>query len=60
MVSGSLSLSRYVILYPRNSPKIVSDGGGFHDTYIEFADVLCAIVVTGFPTGTENQMKIKK
>lgn len=43
--------------YPRNSPNIVSGGGGFHDMYIELDDVLWAIVVTGFPIGTEKERK---
>lgn len=47
-----LSRGRYVILYPKNSPKIVSAGGGFQEMYIEVADVLWAIVATGFPVGT--------
>lgn len=46
---------RYVIRYPRNSPKIVSGGGGFHDMYIELDDVLWAIVVTGLPVGTAKK-----
>lgn len=43
--------------YPRNSPNIVSGGGGFHDMYIELDDVLWAIVVTGLPIGTTKTVK---
>lgn len=35
----------------------MSRGGGFHDTYIELADVLCAMVVTGLPVGAGKDKK---
>lgn len=55
VVSLDRSRTRYVIRYPRNSPRIVSGAGGFHDMYIDVADVLCAIIVTGFPVGAATK-----
>lgn len=51
--TSSVPLSRalYVMRYPKNSPNIVSNDGGFQDIYIDDDDVLCATVVTGFPVG---------
>ena len=45
--------------YPRNSPRMLSDDGDFHEIYIELDDVLWAMVVTGLPIGTVFQSKMR-
>lgn len=58
MDSVPRSLGLNDIRYPRNSPWIVSYAGGRQLICRALDDVLCAVVIVGFPDGAETKRKI--
>ena len=52
-LAWAMSLGRYEILYPSNSPCIVFRSGGCQLMNKDVLDVLCAAVTRGFPDGPE-------
>lgn len=54
--SSPLSLGRYAMRYPKNSPWMVSWWGGRQLMCNAVDEVLCAVVIVGFPAGAATNI----